>query len=107
MGNEKGVDIRQRIPFAIENFNRQFSVCYGGGDGGLWIDLPMEERMTNARIQQLHDTGAEILAVACLYFLQMFEDAIFLYSPIMGSKRIPDCPILRHLIISITILGDF
>lgn len=60
----------------VENYNRQFSICCGGGGGGLWLDLPIEQRMTNVRIQQLHDTGAQILAVSCPYCLQMFEDAI-------------------------------
>jgi Fe-S oxidoreductase len=73
-----------------ENFNRQFSVCCGGGGGGLWIDLPIEERMTNARIQQLHDTGAEILAVACPYCLQMFEDAIKVMNLDMTVKDISE-----------------
>ncbi len=73
-----------------ENFNRQFSVCCGGGGGGLWIDLPMEERMTNARIQQLHDTGAEILAVACPYCLQMFEDGIKVMNLDMTVKDISE-----------------
>ena len=43
---------------------------------GIWLDLPIEQRMTNVRIGQLHDTGAQILAVSCPYCLQMFEDAI-------------------------------
>lgn len=73
-----------------ENFNRQFSVCCGGGGGGLWIDLPMEERMTNARIQQLHNTGAEILAVACPYCLQMFEDGIKVMNLDMTVKDISE-----------------
>ncbi|MGA1868573.1 MAG: (Fe-S)-binding protein [bacterium] len=60
----------------VENFNRQYTVCCGGGGGGLWIDLPPEERITNVRIKQLQSTGAEIIAVACPYCLQMFEDAI-------------------------------
>jgi len=60
----------------VENYNRQFSICCGGGGGGLWLDLPMEQRMTNVRIRQLHETGAQILAVSCPYCLQMFEDAI-------------------------------
>lgn len=60
----------------VENYNRQFSICCGGGGGGLWLDLPIDQRMTNVRIAQLHDTGAQILAVSCPYCLQMFEDAI-------------------------------
>jgi len=60
----------------VKYFSHQFSVCCGGGSGGLWIDLPVEERMTNLRLKQLHNTGADIIAVACPYCLQMFEDGV-------------------------------
>jgi Fe-S oxidoreductase len=99
LGRQNGVyDEPRRVLSSIpglelveaENFNRQFSVCCGGGGGGLWIDLPMEERMTNVRIQQLHDTGAEILAVACPYCLQMFEDGIKVMNLDMTVKDISE-----------------
>ena len=32
--------------------------------------------MSDIRVQQAADTGAEILAVACPYCLQMFEDSV-------------------------------
>ncbi|MFC1504743.1 (Fe-S)-binding protein, partial [Spirochaetota bacterium] len=60
----------------VENFNRKYSLCCGGGGGGLWLDVPNEERLTNVRTQQLADTGAEVIAVACPYCLQMFEDSV-------------------------------
>ena len=60
----------------IENFNRDQSVCCGGGGGGLWLDWPKGERLSDLRVKQAAETGAEILAVACPYCLQMFEDSV-------------------------------
>lgn len=60
----------------IEAFTREFSLCCAGGGGGLWLDRPVEERITHVRLQQISDTGAEILAVACPYCLIMFEEGI-------------------------------
>ncbi len=57
------------------NFNREFSVCCGGGGGGLWVEQEMDARLSNLRVRQAVETGADILAVACPYCLQMFEDA--------------------------------
>ncbi len=48
----------------------------GGGSGGVWLDRPKEERLSVVRVQQAAATGAEILAVACPYCLQMFEDSV-------------------------------
>lgn len=60
----------------VPNFSHEYSLCCGGGSGGLWIDWPKEERMANVRVKQAIDAGAEILAVACPYCLQMFEDSV-------------------------------
>lgn len=60
----------------IENFSWDQSLCCGGGGGGFWLDRPLEERVTNVRVLQAWRTGADTLAVACPYCLQMFEDAV-------------------------------
>jgi Fe-S oxidoreductase len=99
LGRQNGVyneprKVLSRIPgldlVEVANFNRQYSICCGGGGGGLWLDLPMEKRMTNVRIKQLHDTGAEILAVACPYCLQMFEDGLKVMNLDMEVKDISE-----------------
>ncbi|MBA7653848.1 hypothetical protein ES703_61711 [subsurface metagenome] len=43
---------------------------------GLWRDWPQGERLTNFRVEQILNTNAELLAVACPYCLQMFEETI-------------------------------
>ncbi|MEO0092526.1 MAG: (Fe-S)-binding protein [candidate division WOR-3 bacterium] len=60
----------------IENFTRKDSVCCGAGSGGLWMDWQKGERMSDIRVKQALDSGAEILAVACPYCMIMFEDSI-------------------------------
>ncbi len=73
-------DILRGIPglelVEIPYFNRENSLCCGGGSGGVWLERPKEERMSDVRVQQAVDTGAEIMAVACPYCYQMFEDSV-------------------------------
>jgi Fe-S oxidoreductase len=57
-------------------YNRELSLCCGGGSGGVWLERPRDERLAELRVRQAIETGAEILAVACPYCLQMFEDAV-------------------------------
>ncbi len=60
----------------VPTFNREYSVCCGGGALGLWRDWPQDERLANLRTEQLLKTGAEVVAVACPYCLQMFEETL-------------------------------
>jgi Fe-S oxidoreductase len=60
----------------IPHFNRDASLCCGGGSGGVWMERPKGERLSDIRVQQAAATGADILAVACPYCLQMFEDSV-------------------------------
>ena len=85
LGRQNGIyeeprSILKNIPglklLEVENFNRNLSVCCGAGGGGLWMDWEKDERMGDLRIKQLVDTGADIIAVACPYCLQMFEETI-------------------------------
>jgi Fe-S oxidoreductase len=57
-------------------FNRENSVCCGAGSGGLWTETETEERIADVRLKQLIETGADIIAVACPYCLQMFEETL-------------------------------
>lgn len=57
-------------------FNRDFSVCCGAGSMGLWRDWPQDERLATLRAKQILGTGADIVAVACPYCLQMFEETM-------------------------------
>ncbi len=56
--------------------NRADSLCCGGCSGGLWMESKSGERLSELRIRQAIDSGADILAVSCPYCLTMFEDAV-------------------------------
>ncbi len=60
----------------VEDFNRNLSVCCGAGSGGLWMEWEKNERIADVRLKQLIDTGADIIATACPYCLQMFEETL-------------------------------
>jgi Fe-S oxidoreductase len=53
--------------------------CCGGGGGGMWLDAHIVahggHRLSDERIRQAAETGADTLAVSCPYELSRFEDA--------------------------------
>ncbi len=58
---------------------RENSYCCGGGGGGMWLDgfnsNHASERLSERRVREAAETGADILAVACPYEVSRFEDA--------------------------------
>ena len=54
--------------------------CCGGGGGGMWLDGFMadhvEERLSENRVKEALEVGAEVLAVCCPYEVSRFEDAV-------------------------------
>jgi Fe-S oxidoreductase len=52
------------------------SLCCGGGGGRMWQEETTGRRISEMRIQQAQQTGADILATACPFCLQMFQDAV-------------------------------
>ena len=59
---------------------REQSYCCGGGGGGMWLDGFMSdhvnERLSENRIKEAVETGANLLAVCCPYEVSRFEDAV-------------------------------
>jgi len=59
--------------------NRDHALCCGGGGGGMWLDSHIVEhggqRLSDQRVQQAAETGAEVLAVSCPFELSRFEDS--------------------------------
>ncbi|RMI28154.1 MAG: (Fe-S)-binding protein [Calditrichaeota bacterium] len=59
---------------------KQNSYCCGGGGGGMWLDGFMAdhvaERLSERRVREAVETGAEVLAVCCPYEVSRFEDAV-------------------------------
>jgi Fe-S oxidoreductase len=59
--------------------NRDNALCCGGGGGGMWLDGHIVAhggtRLSDLRVRQAADAGADALAVSCPYELSRFEDA--------------------------------
>jgi len=56
--------------------NRRNSFCCGGGGGRMWLEERIGRRISEMRIEQVLETKAQIVATACPFCLQMFDDAI-------------------------------
>ena len=55
--------------------SRKQSVCCEGGGGRMWHDIP-GGRLTEDRVREALDIGADIIAVACPFCLLTFDDSI-------------------------------
>ncbi len=59
---------------------RENSYCCGGGGGGMWLDGFMAdhvtERLSERRVREAVETGADVLVVCCPYEVSRFEDAV-------------------------------
>ena len=73
------VDAVRFQPLGLMVRNRDNALCCGGGGGGMWLDGHISEhggqRLSDERIRQAADTGAEVLAVSCPFELSRFEDS--------------------------------
>jgi Fe-S oxidoreductase len=69
--------------------NRATSLCCGGGGGGMWLDGFQWEkahvRLSEWRVREAVNAGADVLAVACPYEAPRFEDAIKM---VKGAERL-------------------
>ncbi len=59
---------------------KQQGYCCGGGGGGMWLDgfaaEHQTERLSENRVKEAIQVGAEVLAVCCPYEVSRFEDAV-------------------------------
>ena len=55
---------------------RRDGFCCGAGGGRYWMEERIGKRISEERIEHVVDAKADIVASACPYCLQMFEDAI-------------------------------
>lgn len=51
------------------------SLCCGGGGGGIWRDVKKGERLSEIRLDEALEAGAEMIVTSCPYCLSMLEDA--------------------------------
>jgi len=55
--------------------SRELSLCCAGGGGRIWAEVPMGERFGELRVADALDKGADVLATACPYCMNMLIDA--------------------------------
>jgi Fe-S oxidoreductase len=60
--------------------DRKNALCCGGGGGGMWLDTYYKaknmERLSDRRVKEAVESGADVLVVSCPYEISRFEDAI-------------------------------
>ncbi len=56
--------------------NRKDAFCCGGGGGRMWLEEDIGQRISEMRLSQAINTRAQVIATACPFCLQMFEDAV-------------------------------
>ena len=71
-------EIIHRIPEATlteMEQRKEAGFCCGGGGGRMWLEEKTGQRISEMRLGQALETRAQIVATACPFCLQMFEDA--------------------------------
>lgn len=58
------------------NEHSERGMCCGAGGGHFWMDLKQGERVNVKRTQHAVETGAETVATACPFCMQMMEDGV-------------------------------
>ena len=55
---------------------RRQTFCCGAGGSHMWVEESGGQRINHARTEEAAGTGADIIAVACPFCMQMFEEGV-------------------------------
>jgi Fe-S oxidoreductase len=55
---------------------RDESLCCGGGGGRMFAEVEQEQRLSDMRIGQALEVGAEVLTTACPWCYQMLKNSV-------------------------------
>jgi Fe-S oxidoreductase len=75
--------------------NREQSFCCGGGGGNLWLDDNNGKRIGDARFEQAIAAGAQVIATACPFCLQILDEA----KRMNDSDSVPEVLDIAELIV--------
>jgi len=64
------------VGFVEMRRNRDDSLCCGGGGGRMWIETEEINRLSETRVREALDVGAQIVAVACPWCYIQLKDAV-------------------------------
>ncbi|HPD61612.1 MAG TPA: heterodisulfide reductase-related iron-sulfur binding cluster, partial [Thermodesulfobacteriota bacterium] len=65
------------VTFVEMKRNRRNSFCCGGGGGRVWMEeFEAREKISEVRIRDAAEVGAELLITACPFCMSMLEDAV-------------------------------
>jgi len=74
---------------------RENAYCCGGGGGGMWLDSFTKdhttERLSERRVREAAQTGADVLVVCCPYEVSRFTDA----AKATGNEHLRVCDIVE------------
>jgi Fe-S oxidoreductase len=82
--------------------NRENSFCCGAGGSHMWVEESKGKRINVARTEEAYSTGASVVATACPFCIQMFEDGIPTVQP-DEEKRMKTFDIAELL--ELTVIG--
>jgi Fe-S oxidoreductase/nitrate reductase gamma subunit len=70
--------------------NRRQTSCCGGGGGRMWFDDAPAQRVGQARVREIAESGADSVAVSCPFCLIMLGDGLAAHKPNMRVRDIAE-----------------